>query len=575
MASHPYTGDARISLCNVILRSDSGRHMRLGTRRIAGGGKASLRGQRHSASASLCRWFIVIVAPLLAVALATLLVPTAHAAALAGPEPGKHVYDMAGLLTSAEIADLEMHAKAVEQAGAPTIVYLQAKDATYDQTYQDAGNLMNAWNVESAPNARDGFVMFLNLIPGNLRHGQVVLFAGQKYFQNGPLTHDETQRIYQDEMLPLLRDGDTAGAIAAGLDAVAHDLTYGPPAPAKPSPLQQAIGGTGAVLLAALALLYALGAVLLGATLGRRLPRPAPSTHPIESPPSDLAPAFVGALIVGRTHDAQMEATLLDFARRGLLAIEPVDTSQLRLRLLGDGHELKGFEASLWQVLASLAGGDHVILPSEMSQVRTQFALPLVALKQELLDRGWYDPQIGQKREPYNWVGAVGVVGVAVALLAALIAQQASPLTAAIIFLLTSVWAFVKGASIPNTSAQGEQVAAPWRDYRDGILTVHADPSRDADLSTALPYAVAMEIAGALDYRLQLASERGEVPAWFVRNLQPVQGPTRRGTYTGFYPYWMAWHSSMYPVPSGGGGYSGGFAGGGAAGGGGGGGGGF
>ncbi len=40
---------------------------------------------------------------------------------------GQHVYDRAGILTPGEIADLETRAAAVERAGAPTVVYLQAQ----------------------------------------------------------------------------------------------------------------------------------------------------------------------------------------------------------------------------------------------------------------------------------------------------------------------------------------------------------------------------------------------------------------------------------------------------------------
>ena len=42
---------------------------------------------------------------------------------------GQHVYDRVGIVSSAEIADLETHAATVERAGAPTVVYLQARDA--------------------------------------------------------------------------------------------------------------------------------------------------------------------------------------------------------------------------------------------------------------------------------------------------------------------------------------------------------------------------------------------------------------------------------------------------------------
>jgi uncharacterized membrane protein YgcG len=366
-----------------------------------------MRDQRHPASTRLGRWLFVGVAPLFAVALAAIFVPTTHASALAGPEPGKHVYDLTGLLTSAEIADLETHAKTVEQAGAPTIVYLQAKDATYDQTHQDAGNLMNDWNVESATGARDGFVMFLNLIPGNLRHGQVVLFAGQKYFQNGPLTHEEAQRIYQDEMLPLLRDGDIAGGIAAGLDAVAHDMTYGLPAPPRLSAFQQAVGGIGALILAALAILFTLSVSLLHTTARNRLPQTARATVPLSASPNDLVPALVGALVMGHTSDAQMEATLLDFARRGLIVIEPLGPSQLDIRLIGNRTSLTPFEASLWHGMKAVAGSRRIIRPGRMGSLRSHFAPALSALRRELVARGWYDPAIGEKRKPLYVMGGL------------------------------------------------------------------------------------------------------------------------------------------------------------------------
>src|SRR5580765_3376709 len=99
-----------------------------------------------------------------------------------GRVAARDIYDCAGILSASDIALLETHAKAVEQAGAPVVVYLQVKDATYDETYDDAGNLMERWNVESQPGAHDGLVIFLNLQPGNEHHGQVALYAGEKHY---------------------------------------------------------------------------------------------------------------------------------------------------------------------------------------------------------------------------------------------------------------------------------------------------------------------------------------------------------------------------------------------------------
>jgi uncharacterized membrane protein YgcG len=95
-----------------------------------------------------------------------------------GPTPGKYIYDTTGLLSSAEVSELETHAAAVHQAGAAVIVYLQVRSASQDQTQQDAAALMNAWDVETAPGRHDGVVMYFNLNPGNLRHGQVAIYAG-------------------------------------------------------------------------------------------------------------------------------------------------------------------------------------------------------------------------------------------------------------------------------------------------------------------------------------------------------------------------------------------------------------
>ncbi|HEX6800806.1 MAG TPA: hypothetical protein VF116_24045, partial [Ktedonobacterales bacterium] len=61
-------------------------------------------------------------------------VALAPAGSCAGPVPGQYIYDCALLLTPAEVANLETQAAAVVQAGAPTVVYLQVRDATAQQT---------------------------------------------------------------------------------------------------------------------------------------------------------------------------------------------------------------------------------------------------------------------------------------------------------------------------------------------------------------------------------------------------------------------------------------------------------
>src|SRR5262245_17714992 len=92
-----------------------------------------------------------------------LLLSPANADEFGPPVPGQRVYDRAQVLTQDELRDIETHAAAVARVGAPTVVYLRLQDASRSETERNARDLMDAWNVQSAPGAQDGLVVFLNL----------------------------------------------------------------------------------------------------------------------------------------------------------------------------------------------------------------------------------------------------------------------------------------------------------------------------------------------------------------------------------------------------------------------------
>lgn len=523
-------------------------------------------------------WALVLLLPLVLALVAGIGSATTVAAApaapvasdgCAGPVPGQHIYDCAHLLTPAEIANLEQQAAAVEAAGAPTVVYLQVRDATAQQTLQDAIDLMGRWNVESSPGARDGFVMFFNLQPGNLRHGEVALFAGEKHYQHGNLPQSELDRIRTDVMTPLLKNGQTAEGIAAGLQMVAHDLRYGPP----PPPAYQTVAATlGRLPFNILALLFAGVVGLLLVRLARRAPMGGEVGPESLATPGDLPPAMAGALLKGRMSDAQIEATILDFARRGLLVFEPLGMNKVRIRLLGDGKDLTGYEQEVWNGLASRADDQHTLYNTDLVGLRQEWSWPKTLLRRELTERGWFDPAgAAARRRPLYIAGAFAMVGVVVAVLLMILSKEGWAAIGLVIFLAAGVAAFIRGYAVSETTAEGEIAAAPWRAYRDTVADRSYEPNLDADL----PYIVALGLQGNLAPRLKAASERGYAPSWF--RPQEVQGQPAgypAGGYyptMGFYPYWIVFHSSMAPpASSGGGSASGGYSGGGAAGGGGG-----
>ena len=522
------------------------------------------------------RWIIILL-PLILVLAAGMSSATLTAVEAAprdgclGPVAGQRIYDCAGLLTPAEIASLERDAADVANAGAPTVVYLQVRDATAEQTLQDAIDLMNRWNVESRPGARDGFVMFFNLRPGNLRHGQVALYAGEKHYLHGNLPQAELDRIRTDVMTPLLQDEQTAAGIAAGLQMVAHDLRYGPPPPPPPPAYQAPAANIGRIPLTALAAIFAGLVVLLLVRLKRQ--PPISSEHDETglgslAAPGDLPPAMAGALLKGRVADNQIEATILDFARRNLLVLEPIGANKVRVRLLGDGGGLEGYEREVWNKLESYADGEQRTISSdELARLRQGWGEAKTQLRRDLIERGWYDPAAaGARRRPLYIAGAFGMVGVAVAVIIILLSQEGWAIIGLVAFLAAGLAALIWGYAVPDTTVEGEIAAAPWRAYRDSVLDKAYEPNLDSDL----PYIVALGILGKLTPRLKAASEKGYRPAWFQAGDEGrvVGREGEHAPFIGFYPYWIAFHTSVTPVSSGS--ASGGYSGGGAAGGGGG-----
>ncbi|HEX3271159.1 MAG TPA: TPM domain-containing protein [Ktedonobacterales bacterium] len=523
-------------------------------------------------------WQAILFAPvLLALAMALASFPgAAHAAPAAGdgclgPVAGQRVYDCANLLTPEETTDLEQQAAAVAQAGAPTVVYLQARPATAEQTLQDAIDLMNRWNVESKPGARDGFVMFFNLQPDDLRHGQVALYAGEKHVQHGNLPQAELDRIRTDVMTPLLQNGQTTAGIAAGLQMVAHDLRYGPPPPPASQTVSAAIGRLPFALLG---ILFAIVVAILYERLRRQAPIGGASGDTglnVLSAEDHLAPAMAGALVNGRVSDAQIEATMLDFARRGLLVMEPAGADKVQVRLVGDGAGLVGFEQELWNELTIREDPETRILSrEELAAMRTGWGQAKALLRRDLIERGWYDPEAAAaRRRPLYIAGAIGVGGALLGVILLLLSKEAWAVIGVALFAASGVAAFVRGYAIPDTTVEGEMASVSWRAYRDTV----SDSAYEPNLDTDLPYIVALGILGKLAPRLKAASERGYSPAWF-RPDESQRDNGQLGWATGFYPYWMLFHTSMTPTSSGSGSasgsYSGGYSGGGAAGGGGG-----
>jgi uncharacterized membrane protein YgcG len=513
---------------------------------------------------------------LLAASISPSLISTAlasPAAGCAGPVAGQHIYDCAGILSPSEITYLETQAAAVESAGAPTVVYLQVHEATSQDTLQDAIDLMSRWDVESRPGAHDGFVMFFNLQPGNLQHGEVALYSGAKYFQNGTLPQSELDRIRVDVMTPLLQQGQTAGAIAAGLQAVAQDLHNGPSSQPVAEPTgEQVVAGFSRVPLTVLGLLFVAVVTLLWILLPEepRLRSEDKENSGLQraASPGDLPPAMAGALVSERINDAQLEGTVLDFAGRGLLDLQPLGATSVKIHLHRGNQDnmspsLAGYERDIWDSLVSLAGSDHdTIQGDQLAYLHQDWDKARYELRHDMIDRGWFDPaSAASRRRPFYILGRVGMVAAIISLLLIVASNEGWAAIGMVLFLGAGLAAFIRGYLVREITLEGEKAAGPWHAYQAKVTALEYDPKLDTDL----PYIVALNIVDKLSPRLKAASERGYSPAWFSGDgVQGVEG--QRSSAIGFYPSWIAFHSGMAHTYGGGG--FGGFAGGGFGGGG-------
>lgn len=471
----------------------------------------------------------------LAFVLSLFSINTARAApegSCTGPVAGKHVYDCAGILTAAEAAEIETHAAAVEQAGAPTVVYLQVRNASYDETLQDAADLMNNWDVESSPGAHDGFIMLLNLLPDNERHGQVVLYAGEKHLR-GNLPQNELQRIFSEDMAPLLKEENTAGGIIAGLDAVGNGLRNGPP----PGIVASFIRLPANIL----AILFAAAVWLLHLKIRRRNAHVLPG-EPRTTPPGDLTPDLAGALVRGRVDSELIQATILYMAHQGVLVVEAHDSSVV-LRLLDHKKTLPGIQKHIWEFLSRAANSEHLVFPSALEKQGYRWLNVMEEMRQELINRQWYDQRAGTRRSWLGWASALLLLLGCFDLITTLVVGETWGFLGSGVLLGFGIAALVWAVQVPKTTALGEAIAAQWRGYRAGLEAAVTQPGVAVDLDTATPYALAMGAERFLFHHLVLAGGRGSAPAW----LPCPQRTHSQGS--GFAHYWSAFRQEIRPVP--------------------------
>ena len=174
---------------------------------------------------------------------------------------------------------------------------------------------MDQWHVGRAC-CNDGLAIFFDMDP-SLAHGQVQLYAAPG-FESAFLDNSERQAIFEDDMLPYLRDADFDAALLAALHKVDAAAT-----PEHAAQLQ-----TARQVNAVMGLIGAPAAVLgLGGWAFVRWRRfgkdPVYLDDPsilMPAPPPDLTAASGAMVVDGESSRRALTTAMLDLASRGLIS---------------------------------------------------------------------------------------------------------------------------------------------------------------------------------------------------------------------------------------------------------------
>ena len=451
----------------------------------------------------------------LALALAVLATPLAPAlVAAAGPPypdptPGVRVYDEAAILSSATEAEAARLIDGIEaRSRAQIAVYTQEVEdgRSTEDADRDALALMNQWGV-GRRGFDDGLVILFDMYPG-LEHGQVILYGGPG-FRASIMDNAEKQRVFEEDMLPLLRQGQYDAALLAALRRVDAAATPEHAAALERARQIDAVMGLLVAPLVAIALVaWALWSWL---RFGRDpVYVDDPSIH-MAGPPATLTSAGAAFILHGRATRRALTAALLDIASRGGLAFRDVrtgiagwkhavgidlrpagpDPQTLARQRRNDARPLGEAERLVQARLRSLEDdGKGYIGPIELQAFATSVPAFNRAVEDAVVKNGWYLERPSSVR--IRWIVKASLFGIVggIATFLGVTMPSNGLLFVGIALIVGAIGVGVVGYSMPAVSLPGAMIRAMLAAYRR-TLKKTMDQARSMDqvvADAALPW---------------------------------------------------------------------------------------
>ena len=352
------------------------------------------------------------------------------------PIEGQAVYDNAGVFRPDTIATAEQTIDAIEaRVGAEIVVYTQVVDygISLEEADAHAQALMDQWGVGRL-GFDDGLVILFDLDP-SLLHGQVQLYGGPGY-RAAYLDNSEKQRIFDEEMLPLLLAEDLDGALLIALQRVDENAT---PEHANRLQLARQVDAAVGLIGAPLVLVGLIGSAAFAWLRYGKDPTylDDPSIH-MAGPPEGLTPAAATFVLNGGPSRRALTAAMLDLASRGLIAfreqsgflgmnrkvgveLDPAvaDDNERARQARNASRPLGPAEKVAHRRLGAIDTAEaNYIAPDELLKFGAAVDDFDKALESHTLDQGWFREKPSKATTRWSVRGIMALVGAAVAFIA-------------------------------------------------------------------------------------------------------------------------------------------------------------
>jgi uncharacterized membrane protein YgcG len=471
------------------------------------------------------------------------------------PVTDQAVYDEAEVFRDATIQQLEQTIDGIEsRTGAEVVVYTQLvpTGVTTEEAEAHAAALIDQWGIGQA-GIDNGFVILFDLHEGDPCHGQVQLYGAPGY-RATYLTQQETQRIFEEDMLPLLRRCDLDGAALVAMAKVDANAT--PEHADQLAFFRQANALLGLIIAPLLFVGIMSWAVLTWFRSGRDpIYLDDPSIH-IPAPPPGLTPAAGATVRDGQVSRRALTAASLDLAVRGLISFEAEDKEGLFATgqeigihttdtVIADPKEqarvawarrrpLDDATSFLYRQLKSIGGSADYVKPEEIVEFGKNVPGFERRLEDHCVTQGWFRERPGQVKN--RWRGRGGllfILGILAVILGANLPSDGIALVGAAL-VATGVGLFVIAGVMPAVTRDGSMIRAMLEAYRRTLekTMAQARSMEQVVVTSAIPLIESPDDAVAWGVALGL---QDEVQRVLERTAEDVQAGQASSAYV---PHW-------------------------------------